>query len=109
MSVNPHGAEHIDAIELYAVALVPVESFHVEGLPVPTHARREEANASTARVFAQVIAFYTPVMGHVKPSPVHTIVSGSLSTHDITLMKPPTGVHVSHSAGLSHGGCKNEQ
>lgn len=72
-----HGAVHVDAVELNGVTFLLVERFDVESLPVPANARREETDATSARIVAQVLAFDAPVMGNIKLAPTCIVKDGN--------------------------------
>ena len=109
MTVDPHGAVHIDTVELNGVAFLLVEGLHIEGFPIPAQSGRKEADASSTRIVAKVFSLDAPVVRNIELAPVTVAESRHLGISHIAQVESPPGIHTSHPAGLRHNGSCREQ
>ena len=100
MTVQPYGTVHVDAVEFNAVAFPLVVGLHVERLPIPAQARREEADAAATGIVTQVFALYAPVVRHVEQAPSCIAAGWSFRIFYVAQVEAPPGIHVCHLVHL---------
>lgn len=89
MTVDPHLAIAVNAVELDKYRLPFRSQGHREGLAVPTNAARQRAAASARRSFLTELAFDAPVVRQIQTTPLGIVQIRVLSVGNIAKLKAP--------------------
>ena len=100
MAVDPHGAVHVDTVELDTVLLVLAVARDGEVLAVPADTRREIPDRTAAWSGLDGVQFDAPVVRNIEQAPGLVVETGALRVHMVSQFEFPVRIKIRDLAGL---------